>query len=148
MNKQLADVLREQITCIRHALEEPDIKAAEAKIPGCRGEILRLRAVLKELECKLDITPEIQIVFLGPSRHGKSTLLNALARQSLLPTSDVKPCTASILRLKWAPDWFCKLSFVRRSELLSDRTTAVEEIEDYLKRAKAHYCEEELPDVR
>jgi 5-methylcytosine-specific restriction endonuclease McrA/GTPase SAR1 family protein len=146
MNKQLADVLREQINSIRHALEEPDIKAAEAKIPGCRGEILRLRAVLKELECKLDLTPEIQIVFLGPSRHGKSTLLNALARQSLLPTSDVKPCTASILRLKWAPDWFCKLSFVRRSELLSDRATAVEEIEDYLKRAKAHYSEEELPD--
>ena len=71
---------------------------------------------------------------MGPSRHGKSTLLNALAAQSLLPTSDIKPCTASIVTLRHADTWSVKVKFVSKDLLMEDWRTAVRDAQDYLQR--------------
>ncbi len=142
MSTQLADVIREQIALAKVSLDADEIRVAQAKIPGCNGEILRLRAILKELESKLDSVPEIKIVFLGPSRHGKSTLLNALAQTSLLPTSDTKPCTASIVTLRFAEEWKYLLTFVSKRKLLTERDIAVNDVEDYLNRLRSESSEQ------
>ena len=146
MSLALVSRIREQIAEIHRSLAAKEVVAARNRVPGCDEEVSRLQRLVTEIEERLENVPAIEIAFLGPSRHGKSTLLNALAAQSLLPTSDTRPCTASILRLKWAADWAVTVSFVEKDELVSDWKTAVVEADDYLKRLDSKNVDGESAD--
>lgn len=146
MSQELIEDIRARIKAIRADLGVGEIATAEVRIPGCKAEVSRLRTLLRSIEAELDNVPPIKIAFLGPSRHGKSTLLNALAAQQLLPMSDTKPCTASILRLKWAQEWSVTVKFVSKDELVSDWQTAVKDAVDYVRRMKVSESTDEAPD--
>jgi len=107
-----------------------------------RSELTRFRGILDRLEAALQSVPAIEVAMLGPSRHGKSTLLNSLACADILPTSDVKPCTASVLSLQRADEWSVKVSFIDKDRLISEWREAVDDAEDYLEQRAAQSADE------
>lgn len=117
--------IRKRISAIRDSLNSAKAQQATEVYPELREACERVRSRLVEFEQRLDAIPPIDVAVLGPSRHGKSTLLNALAGVDLLPTSDVKPCTASILKLEWAEEWSLCVKFVTREQVISDWREAV-----------------------
>jgi GTPase SAR1 family protein len=92
----------------------------------------RTRDVIAQADKQLRTPPQISIALLGPSRNGKSTLLNALTSHSILPTSDIRPCTASIIRLKWSPTWTLQINYVSLEELRADLDKALGDARDYV----------------
>ncbi|GEM_PF-2471179 len=103
---------------------------------------------LNELESRLESIPPIDVAVLGPSRHGKSTLLNALTGIDLLPTSDVKPCTASILTLHWAKDWSLEVKFVSKEQVINDWREAVSVATEAIQQIKGGDDEVAIDDPR
>jgi hypothetical protein len=124
--------IRNRIATIRRALTCESATEASSNYAECAEAIQRIEGKLSEFENRLDDIPPIDVVVLGPSRHGKSTLLNSLVQTELLPTSDVKPCTASILTLNYAEEWTVHLKFVNREHLLSDWREAVRDAQEAL----------------
>lgn len=124
--------IRNRIATIRHALTSESATNASSNYAECAEAIKRIEGKLSEFENRLEDIPPIDVVVLGPSRHGKSTLLNSLVQTDLLPTSDVKPCTASILTLNHAEEWTVHLKFVNREQLLSDWRDAVRDAQEVL----------------
>ena len=124
--------IRHRINEILIALNSGDTIAATRTYPECVEAVARIKNKLAEFESSLGDIPPIDVVVLGPSRHGKSTLLNSLVQTELLPTSDVKPCTASILTLNYAPEWSVHLQFVNREQILGDWREAVRDAQEAL----------------
>jgi hypothetical protein len=129
--------LRERIKGIQLALQSPEAQAAILNFDECREAAARALERLSQFEQQLTTIPPIDVVMLGPSRHGKSTLLNALVANDLLPTSDVKPCTASILTLTWAAEWSVSVTFVGKEQLLRDWKNAVKDAEEALNQQRS-----------
>ena len=50
----------------------------------------------------------------------------------LLPTSDVKPCTASVLKMAWSPQWSVRVKFVSYDQLNNDWRQALQDANDEL----------------
>ncbi|MDA7932948.1 dynamin family protein, partial [Mariniblastus sp.] len=121
------DQIREKISINRQLLQTSEVNAAVGEFPECADAQRQLADTLNAIERKLEDIPPIDIAVLGPSRHGKSTLLNSLAAQDLLPTSDVKPCTASILKMTWSEDWSVRIKFVELEQLKRDWGEAVKD---------------------
>jgi len=117
--------IRRRIEEIRTALGSPETQSAATYYPECREALDRMRSRLVDFEDWLHTVPPIDVAVLGPSRHGKSTLLNSLVGVDLLPTSDVKPCTASIVKMTWASEWSLRVRFVQKEQLKSDWREAV-----------------------
>lgn len=136
--------IRNRINEIERALVLPEISRATHDIPGCREHVDRLRAAINSIDSQLDEIPAIDVAFLGPSRHGKSTLLNAIAGQTILPTSDVHPCTAAIVRMRYAEEWSITVKFISKAEILEDWKNAVRDAMDFLKRTSEN--EKDAPD--
>lgn len=72
---------------------------------------VRLRQRLPYWQAKAELIQEsaqqqqpVSICLLGPGRIGKSTLINALLEQNLLPVSTYKPCTATAIAVGYSPD--------------------------------------------
>ncbi len=105
-----------------------------------------MEGTLRQVEDQLSRIPTISVVLLGPSRHGKSTLLNALAATSVLPTSDIKPCTAAIVRLEWNTQWGIEIQFISREQLIEEWTQAVADAEEYVRRLREKSLHGEEPD--
>lgn len=122
------------------------MRSAASDIPGCAEQATRLRNCLDEIEEHLAHVPAIEVAFIGPSRNGKSTLMNALANLSILPTSDTKPCTASISRLRWAEEWSMTVKFIDKDQFKNEWQDAVKDAEDFLKRQAANSDGDEPPD--
>jgi GTP-binding protein EngB required for normal cell division len=64
---------------------------------------------LQELSARL-VEERLQIAVLGQFKRGKSTFLNALLGQPVLPTG-VVPLTAIPTFLRWAPEYLIKVSY-------------------------------------
>ena len=140
MNETSSEQVRQiaaKIESLEQILASDAIQQSRVDIPGCEAEVQRMSSQLEELRASLGSVPPIEIVVLGPSRHGKSTLLNALAGESILPTSDIKPCTASIVSLKYDPAWSVRVKFVTADSLKHDWRTAVNDAKEHLQRLSA-----------
>ena len=124
----------------------PDFMNSIAAIDGCHEKVEQLKTTVQTIEEELDGIPTIKVALLGPSRHGKSTLLNALAACSILPMSDIKPCTASIVSLKRADEWGFEIHFISEKRLERERQRAVADAKDYLSRVANKMMGEEEPD--
>ncbi|MEZ6063455.1 MAG: dynamin family protein [Planctomycetaceae bacterium] len=124
--------IRARIAEIRLALNASQAREAAAEFAECDEALQRMRQKLDTIEEKLEVVPPIDVAVLGPSRHGKSTLLNSLISAELLPTSDTRPCTASIVKLTWAPEWAVHVTFVGKDQLMADWKSAVREATDAL----------------
>ncbi len=59
----------------------------------------RLSALLDDVRKK----PQVPIALVGSTGSGKSTLLNALLGVEVLPVSNMKPCTAVVTSVRYAP---------------------------------------------
>ena len=129
--------IRERIQKMRLALMTPQAARAAEVFPECRQAVDRMSRRLTEFESKLESIPPIDVAVLGPSRHGKSTLLNAVTGIDLLPTSDVKPCTASILKMQWASEWSLSVRFVTKEQVLNDWREAVHVATEALSQQRA-----------
>ena len=138
--------IRSKAATFRASLSERHVKLAEQDIPGCSEEVAEFQDFLTEIDSQLDEVPSIDVAFLGPSRHGKSTLLNALAASSILPMSDIKPCTASIVSMVWAEEWSLKINFVHRKVLREEKKQALEDAEEYLERLRKQDLVGDEPD--
>lgn len=126
-----------QLKHARTLLASDEVAQVQDAIPESRQVLSKIHKTIESVQERLEDVPPIEIALLGPSRHGKSTLLNALAGCEILPTSDVKPCTAAIVRLRRADEWSMKLKFVSKEDLRNDWKNAVRDAEDYLKRMEA-----------
>jgi hypothetical protein len=146
MHEDRIAALNERIDDIKLSLVAPYVRLAASEIPALTPEISGLQETLDEIRAALKTVPAIEVAFLGPSRHGKSTMLNALARATVLPMSDVKPCTASIVSMRASEDWSIRVKFIGRDELLSDWKEAVQDAEEYLQRLRNRDLEGEEPD--
>ena len=124
--------IRHRINEIRIALNSGDAISATRTYPECVEAVARIKNKLAEFESSLGDIPPIDVVVLGPSRHGKSTLLNSLVQTELLPTSDVKPCTASILTLNYAPEWSVHVQFVNREQFQGELREALRNAQEAL----------------
>src|SRR5262249_39755035 len=60
----------------------------------------------------------------GPTRHGKSTLLNAIMGVNVLPVSDLRPCTAAIIRCKYGARWKLTAQFMTLQAIEDERREA------------------------
>ena len=129
--------MRERIDKLRAAITSNQFADVGQAFTECQEAITRLSKSIGAIESKLELVPPIDVAVLGPSRHGKSTLLNALVACDLLPTSDIKPCTASILKMTWAPEWTVKVKFVPKDQLVNDWRLAVEDAEDELSQQQS-----------
>lgn len=132
VNQSRFDVIRKKIDLLRASLMQDQVVRAAAEFPECEAAIKRLRITLGGIEEKLSKLPTIDVAVLGPSRHGKSTLLNSLVANDLLPTSDVKPCTASVLKMAWSPQWSVRVKFVSYDQLNNDWRQALQDANDEL----------------
>ena len=131
-----ASKIRSRIEQIRSILQASDVLAAKQAFSECVLAADRLESVLRAAEGQLDEIPPIDVAVLGPSRHGKSTLLNALVSNDLLPTSDIKPCTASILKMTWAPEWTVRVNFVGREQLISEWKSAIADAKEEIEKQR------------
>ena len=73
-------------------------------------------------------------------------MLNALASSFILPMSDVKPCTASIVSMQWSEEWSVKITFVSRERLDREKEQALADSEEYLDRIRKNNLGDEQPD--
>lgn len=128
------------------SLHHPDFTAAIDRIEGAKEKADRLKDAIQEIGEELEEVPTISVALLGPSRHGKSTLLNALAGCPILPMSDIKPCTASIVSMKRSDEWDFKIRFITEKRLLRERKQAVSDAKDYLRRVAKRMMGDEEPD--
>ena len=78
VNQSRFDVIRKKIDLMRTSLMQDQVVRAAAEFPECEAVIKRWRITLGGIEEKLSKLPTIDVAVLGPSRHGKSTLLNSL----------------------------------------------------------------------
>ncbi|WP_145277219.1 dynamin family protein [Planctomycetes bacterium SV_7m_r] len=138
--------LQKRIGSIYQSLCAPEFVSSASKIDGAFEAIEQLKASIQNIGSELEKVPAISVAMLGPSRHGKSTLLNALAGCTMLPTSDVKPCTASIVSLKREDDWGFRIEFIKKERLERERARAVQDAVDYLKRSAKKMMGDEQPD--
>jgi len=125
--------LEQRIGKLLRAMTGPEATAAGQSYPACGEAIAEFVDRVSVLRSRLESIPPIDVAVLGPSRHGKSTLLNALVQTSLLPTSDEKPCTASILRMTWDTSWSARIQFASREQLQDDLTNAIRDAEQALR---------------
>ncbi len=132
VNQSRFDVIRKKIDLMRTSLMQDQVVRAAAEFPECEAVIKRWRITLGGIEEKLSKLPTIDVAVLGPSRHGKSTLLNSLVANDLLPTSDVKPCTASVLKMAWSPQWSVRVKFASYDQLNNDWRQALQDANDEL----------------
>ncbi len=145
-NENPVERISEKLASYSRALDSPNIIEAQREIPNCTDVVERLRKVMDEVDTELGAFPTIEVAFLGPSRHGKSTLLNALACCSILPMSDIKPCTASIVSLRWDAEWQMHLKFVTPRKLDREKQQAIQDADEYLARVREGNLEGEQPD--
>ena len=138
--------LRARLSSIYQSLCRPEMVNSVAAIDGARERVAQLQSTVQSIEKELQGIPTIKVALLGPSRHGKSTLLNALAACSILPTSDIKPCTASIVSLKRGDEWGFDIRFVSKRRLDDERRRAVEDAKEYLDRVSKGMTGDEEPD--
>ncbi|QDU90915.1 Dynamin family protein [Pirellulimonas nuda] len=131
---------------LRDELFSPTFLESAERVEGAGAHIERFRSTIDSVLAELENEPAVRIALLGPSRHGKSTLLNALASASILPTSDIKPCTAAIVSLKHDGQWGFTIEFISERRLDRERRRAVEEARDYLHRLERGGGSEEEPD--
>ncbi|MCA9063021.1 MAG: dynamin family protein [Planctomycetaceae bacterium] len=140
--------IRSRIARIRQAIATMEAQEAISSFRECREAAERALNRLADFENQLDVIPPIDVVVLGPSRHGKSTLLNSLVATDLLPTSDVKPCTASILTLTWSAEWSVTVRFVGREQVVRDWKNAVKDAEEALNQQRSQNDEVSADDPR
>ena len=138
--------LRAKLESLKQSLDSKPFRNAIQEIPNAAKRVAELKAVVDQIGIELAGVPTIKVALLGPSRHGKSTLLNAIAGCSILPMSDIKPCTASIVSLKRANDWGFEIRFISARQLQEERVHAVDEARNYLKRIADHSTVDEEPD--
>jgi hypothetical protein len=138
--------IRARIAVIVQSLVSPQFQTSIAGVGGAEEQVSRLMTRLGDLDRELTQVPTISVALLGPSRHGKSTLLNALAQCDILPMSDIKPCTASIVSLKRAEQWGFELKFIDQRRLLLERKQAVEDAYQYLDRVARRFESSESAD--
>ena len=146
MQEQRVARIESRIAEIKASLARPHVSMAMLEMPSLSAEFHRLRDTLNQTHEALKSVPAIEVAFLGPSRHGKSTMLNALAGASVLPMSDVKPCTASIVSMQWSEEWSIDVKFIGRDELLQDWKQAVDDALEYLQRLRDRDLVGEEPD--
>ena len=142
----LSNGSRGSLAAYRKVLASACIGAARREIPESEPEVKRLIATLDRVETELGKVPSIEVAVLGPSRHGKSTLLNSLAGCSLLPMSDIKPCTAAVVTLCWETEWKFRLRFVTPRDLEEARQQALQDADEYLERFRRQDLQDEQPD--
>lgn len=124
--------IKRRISEIRAAISTEEAHTAAHHFPECLEALGRMRERLAVFEERLEAIPPIDVAVLGPSRHGKSTLLNSLVGVELLPTSDIKPCTASIVKMRWSAEWALRVRFVEKDQLVSDLREAVKDAREAL----------------
>ena len=146
MSADRIEALNTRIDDVDRSLMTQEVRTVATEVPALMSEIDSLRGILRELRDALAKVPSIEVAFLGPSRHGKSTLLNALARATVLPMSDIRPCTASIVSMQFNPDWSINVKFVGKDELMSDWRQAVDDAQEYLQRLRDRNLDGEKPD--
>lgn len=137
--------IQSQIEEWLYALGQPQIQDACSTLPGCKQQVDRLLRCLTDISSAITAVPRFQVAFLGPSRHGKSTLLNALTGTSVLPMSDVRPCTASIVTLGWSQNWEVTIKFISKKRLLKELDLALQDAKEELERIEQN-AEEDIPD--
>lgn len=113
-----------------------------------RGGEAGWRAVLEEVEelakarlslptlaevaaLRLDFDQPLRVVVIGEFNAGKSSLINALLGQTVAPVG-ILPTTATINRLRWAPDHFVRVDFLDPARV--PRILEYAAVSDYLKR--------------
>ena len=138
--------IQKRIKSIYQSLCEPKFVKSASGIDGSFEAIEQLKTAIQVIKGELEKVPAISVALLGPSRHGKSTLLNALAGCTMLPTSDVKPCTASVVSLKCEEEWGFRIRFIKKERLERERARAVQDALDYLKRSSKKMMGDEQPD--
>lgn len=126
-----SQTVKNRISEIRRDISKAEVISAFSIYPALKNQVQNLNTTLDFHEKSLLKTPSIEVSFLGSSRHGKSTLLNSLIGYSILPTSDTRPCTASIVKLKWAKDWAIKIKFISQSSLVHDWKMALNDAKDF-----------------
>lgn len=88
------------VTCFQEIIESLPIDKAEAvqsAIPFSKQE-----------EVKKELHKSPSVFFIGEKNCGKSSILNELLRQTSLPV-DENPCTARIVRIKYAEQSYARL---------------------------------------
>jgi Dynamin family len=129
-----AATIRARIAAIYQSLCSPTFLNYISGVAGATERVNHLKSRLESLDRELAAVPTINVALLGPSRHGKSSLLNALAQIDILPTSDIKPCTASIVSLRRSEQWGFEIVFIDRRRLLAERKQAIDDSYQYLER--------------
>ena len=144
--KKLAE---EAYSTLLAAISSQEVQYALSETADGRDRLTMAQAILASAQQELTSHPSISVALLGPSRHGKSTLLNAMASTSVLPTSDVRPCTAAIINLERAGNWGFEITFVNQESLMRDWKAAVDDAADYLNRnSSGRQRDEEADDPR
>lgn len=138
--------LRSRLLFMQYELRKEFFVEAARRIDGAEPLVRSTRESIEEALQELEKRPAVQIALLGPSRHGKSTLINALSASSLLPTSDIRPCTAAIMTLRYDTEWGFEINFVKERRLEAERRLALADARDYLQRCGSRFNREEAAD--
>src|SRR5690606_22235500 len=71
---------------------------------------LNLELLNDAAELRADLERPLRVAVIGEFNAGKSSLINALLGEPVAPVG-VLPTTATINRLRWAPDRFVRVDF-------------------------------------
>ncbi|MEO1445419.1 MAG: dynamin family protein, partial [Cyanobacteria bacterium J06635_11] len=94
----------EQITGILQAAEATALGETKEQVEGRSGQ-LGIEDAMHEIQQASESLSQgtYRLMIMGDMKRGKSTLLNALLGENLLP-SDVNPCTALLTFLRYGPE--------------------------------------------
>jgi predicted GTPase len=98
------------------------------------AETLTLQSTINRVEEMIVRTESdsFSIAIVGEFKRGKSTLINALLGQEIMP-ADVLPCSATLNRVKYSHKRYVELVFKEKDgEPERTETIAVEELKDYV----------------
>lgn len=133
-----SDRLEEHILCNVLEAAKADQEAWQIPLQSLRQAAAQLGqpTVLAHLErLAADLDRPLSLAVIGEFNAGKSTFLNALLGAEVAPMG-VRPTTACLHRLAWAPDAFVRI--LTASE--SDRVVGHEQLRPTLKELEAQGC--------
>ena len=94
------------------------------QIEALARDCLDLNALKETASVRLDLERPLRVAVVGAFNAGKSSLINALLGHAVVPVG-ILPTTATVNRLRWAPDRFARIDFrdVQRPVRVLDHAT-------------------------
>ena len=122
MNSPLCDPVGRARASLQSLEAWMQVRVQPVAVEQCPAEWQRWQTELQSMRAALDHPQSVRIAMVGTTGAGKSTFLNALLGQQVLPVGVMAPVTAfvTLVRYHEAPSYRIEVVFASRAEWEED----------------------------